>query len=235
MALTAFTCAGTGCESHILPMRPVERVETWAPDEPVAAGDTTQPATQPGTASVAAATAPATGPANTHLVVKVVDPNQTARFIYRASYDNIWQQAITVLNKSGFALDRQDYRLGVLSTQPLPGAQFIEFWKPQQVNFTDAMENTINNQRRTVRLTISKVPGKADFYEIGMQVLVERRSNPTEVIGGPLFVEGSGFGRNAITLQSDYAQPRGAAAVWVPIGHDPDLERKLIDALFQRI
>ena len=86
-----------------------------------------------------------------------------------------------------------------------------------------------------VRLTISKVPGKPEFYEIGMQVLVERKSNPTEIIGGPLFVEGSGFGRNAITLQSDYAQPRAPGATWYPIGHDPDLERKLIDALFQRI
>ena len=57
------------------------------------------------------------------MVVKVVDPNQTAKFIYKASYDNIWQQGITLLSRCGFSLDRKDYRLGVLMTQPLPSAR----------------------------------------------------------------------------------------------------------------
>jgi hypothetical protein len=231
-----------GCESHLVPLRPVERMEVWVPDDAAATqaavagsgASTMAAATEPAATQVAATEgAAATQPG--HMVVRVVDPNEISRYVYKATYDNVWQQAMALLTNTGFALDRQDYRDGVLTTKPLPSSQVLEFWKPQQVNFNDAMENTINNQRRTVRLTISKVPGKPDFYEIGLQVLVERKSNPTEVIGGPLFVEGSGFGRNAITLQSDYAQPHGPPATWVPIGHDPDLERKLIDALFQRI
>ena len=241
MAVAALAGVGAGCESHIQPLRPVQRIETWVTDEPVAAADATQPSTQPATApeTVAAAptagpaTAPATAPAG-RMVLKVVDPNQASRFIYNAGYDNVWQQAIGVLTKAGFTLDRQDYRLGVLSTKPLPGAQFVEFWKPQHVNALNAMENTINTQRRIVRITISRAE-KPDFYEIGVQVLVERQTNPTEEIGGPIFVEGSGFGRNAVTLRSDYAPLKPEVGRWVTMGHDPDMEKKLIDALFERI
>ncbi len=195
---------------------------------------TTATAASTSAASTSTASAPATQPG--HLVSRLIDPNQSARFVYKATYDTVWQQATLLLTNMGFSLDRRDYRLGVLTTNPLLSAQIIEFWKPQQVNSTDSLENTINNQRRTVRLTISKVAGKADFYQIAIQVLVERQNNPTEDIRGPVFVEGSGFGRDAITLRSDYLAP-GTPNVgkWLTLGHDPDMENKLLDALFKHI
>ncbi|HUO09181.1 MAG TPA: hypothetical protein VM008_12815 [Phycisphaerae bacterium] len=172
-----------------------------------------------------------------HLIVRVIDPNQTSRYIYHASYDNIWQQAMKLLTNTGFTLDRKDYRLGILTTKPLPSAQFVEPWKPQQTNFTNAMENTINMQQRTVRLSISPVPLKPDFYEIGIQVLVERQNNPIEQMGGPIFVEGSGFGRAQVSLRSDYtpAVITGIGPSWYVLGHDPDLEKKLLTELFKHI
>jgi hypothetical protein len=169
------------------------------------------------------------------IVLKTVDPNETARYIYNANYDNVWRQAIAVLNASGFELDRQDYRLGVLTTRSLPSAQMIQFWKPDHTNPTSAMENTINNQRRRARVSIYTVEGKPEFYQIAIQVIVERQTNPTEEIGGPILTAGSGFGRNRITLRSDYISSDTDAGRWNIIGHDPDLEAKLLDALFQRI
>jgi hypothetical protein len=232
-----------GCHSSIQPLRPVERVEMWVPDDaPTDSAAATmaaaaEPATLPASSQPAPPAVAATGPATRpgHMAVKVNDPNQTARFIYKASYDNIWQQSMLLLHHMGFELDRQDYRLGVMTTKSLPSAQIAEFWKPQHVDINDSLENTLNDQRRTVRLTISTVPGKPDFYEIGIQVLVERETNPSENIGGPVFVEGSGFGRNSITLRSDYSAPRPEPEAWVVLGHDPNLERKLINELFKRI
>ncbi|HEY4329363.1 MAG TPA: hypothetical protein VGN88_06485 [Phycisphaerae bacterium] len=249
VAMIAAAGVLNACASHLVPIRPIRQVDEWVPD---AAATSTAPATEaataPATATTAAVseTAPATTAAATetaatattqpgHMVSRMVDPNQTTKFIYDAGYDNVWQQATLLLSKTGFALDRQDYRLGVLTTLPLPSSQFIEFWKPQQTNIVNAMENTVNDQRRRVRISISKVEGKPEFYEIAVQVLVERETNPSEVIGGPVFVEGSGFGRNAITLRSDYAAPKDEPGDWVPVGRDPDLERKLLDQLFKRI
>jgi hypothetical protein len=227
--------AAAGCTSHIVPLRPVERVEEWVADDVPAtlAATETASATETAPATAATAEAPATRPGR--MVVRIIDPNETSRFIYKASYDNIWRQANGILTAAGFALDLEDYRRGEITSHPLPSAQIVEFWKPQHVDITDSLENTVNNQRRTLRLRISKVEGKPDFYQIGIQVLVERETNPTENIGGPLFVEGSGFGRNALSLRSDYAEPNSEPGRWVRIGHDPTLERKLMDELFNRI
>jgi hypothetical protein len=224
-----------------------------------AASTETAPATEPAIAATAPATEPATAPATEpataattepsepgtqnavpttrpgRMITRVIDPNQTARFVYNASYDNVWKQGLAILSSAGFALDRQDYRLGTITTQYLPSNQIVEFWKPQATTFTAMMENTINDQRRRIRLTISNVEGKPQFYEIAVQVIVERQTNPSEEIHGPLFVEGSGFGRNEISLRSDYAPPNVETARWIILGHDPDLERKLLDALFKRI
>jgi hypothetical protein len=276
LALGALLLPLAACaHSTIEPLKPLQRVEVWVPDDgsaaiqltdpepvpppsPAVARDeehevpaTTEPATLPAKidpvdvasgpatriASTQSSTAPATqdsgpstqdSPALENLppgrkVVKIIDPNQTARFVYKASYDNVWKQAMQLIARTGFTLDRRDYRLGVITTQALPSAQVIEPWKRQHAGFTNAMENTLHNQRRLLRLTISEVPGKPDFYQIAIQVLVERETNPSEVIGGPIFVEGSGFGRNALSLRSDYADPMGQPSRWVPLGHDPRL------------
>jgi hypothetical protein len=248
-------CVGAGlvvgCQSSLVPLRPVERVETWEPlvVTTASAGGmealTTMGAGTQGAASQVAASGPASGPATQattgpatqgmRKVVKIVDPNQTARFVYKANYDRIWQEAMQILAQTGFALDRKDYRLGVLTTKALPSSQILEFWKPQQTDANTAMENTVNSQRRTVRVTVAKVPGKPEFYEIGIQVLVERETNPSEKLGGPIFTEGSGFGRSELSLSSDYAPPKPEPAIWVPVGHDPKLEKKLLDQLFDKI
>ncbi len=266
IALTISALGATflaGCESNILPLQPLQRTEVWVPDAPVAASTqaatepTTAPTTQTADATPSATTAPTTQLASTapttqtasteaatqpttqpgHLVVRIIDPNETTRFVYHGDYDNIWKQAMDLLTKTGFEVDRTDYRLGILTTHTLPSAQIVEPWKPQQTNPKNAMENTMHDQVREVRVTISHIPNKPDFYEIGIQVRVSRQTNPAETIGGPIFVEGSGFGRNATVLRSDYAPTtdKDDPSRWVVIGHDPDLEKKLMDELFKRI
>lgn len=249
--LTALLAAALfgGCESNIRPIQPIRHVEVWVPDDattqPATQIASTMPSTEPATqaASTEPATAPATQFASTepshtgeHLITKIIDPNQTSRYIYKATYDNVWQHAMQLLARTGFTLDRKDYRLGILTTEPLPSSQIVEVWRPQQTNIKNALENTMHDQRRKVRLTISLVPGKPDFYEIAIQVLVERQSNPTETIGGPVFVEGSGFGRSQVSLRSDYT-PAGQKPkpIWYVVGHDPDLEHKLLKELFNHI
>lgn len=234
LMFVAFAVVACG-ESNLVPLRDIEFVEEWQPDETVAATQpTSQPDTQPDTQS--ATTEPTSQPATQpgRLVKRRIDPNQTTRFVYRATYENVYDQARLILNRFNFRLDRQDFRLGVLTTQPLPSSHLIEPWRPDHASTKNAVENTLHDQRRTVRITISKAP-KPDFYEIAVQVIVERATNPTEGLGGPIFVEGSGFGRNALTLRSDYITSDTGGPRWTPIGRDTQLERKLLDALFERI
>jgi len=237
LMFVAFAVVACG-ESNLVPLRDIEFVEEWQPDETVAAtAPATQATTQADTQS--ATTEPASQPATQpggggRLVKRRIDPNQTTRFVYRATYENVYDQARLILNRFNFRLDRQDFRLGVLTTQPLLSSHIIEPWRPDNANANNAIENTLHDQRRSVRITISKAP-KPDFYEIAVQVIVERATNPTEGLGGPIFVEGSGFGRNALTLRSDYITSETTGPRWTVIGRDTQLERKLLDALFERI
>lgn len=216
---TIISCAALGlvalglgaCQSTIVPLQPVG-------EEPVAATQT-QPATGPGGAEA----------------VRVVDPNQTTRFIYHATYDRVWRESLALFERLGYRIDRQDYRLGVLTTLPMESPQIVEPWRRDQTDAGNALENTINDQRRTIRLTIKTVEDKPDFYEIAVQVLVERETNPLESISGPVFVEGSAFGRNAVSLRSDYAATVAQAIAWVKVGHDTALEKKILAELFKKI
>jgi hypothetical protein len=168
-------------------------------------------------------------------VTKEVDPNQTAKFVYDADYDLVWQQATSLLTTMGFRLDRQDYRLGVLTTLPLHSPQIIEVWRRDRTGVMHALENTVNSQRHTIRLTIALVPGKPKFYEIAVQALVERQTNPTEALGGPIFATGSGFGQGVVTLRSDYLDSDKVYGVWNVQGRDPVLEKEIIAELFKHI
>jgi len=251
-----------GCESDIRPMREVRRVEVWEALPDVAALTTVpgeagggtragsqasaQASTRAGSSAQAttqlesvpdegqtAATEAATRPGR--MVVKVIDPNRTTRYVYKASYDRVWQEATLLIHRMGFALERKDYRHGMLTTVALSSPQIIEPWKRDNEGVKSAVENTLHSQRRAVRLTIKTVEGKPEFFEIGVQVVVERLTNPTEALGGPIFVTGSGFGTSGVSMQSDYAEVKPVGAAWVVIGHDPKLEKKLLDALFNKI
>ena len=86
--------------------------------------------------------------------------------------------------------------------------------------------------------TAGSLIGIGEIILLPLDVLkIKRQTNPAEDIGGPLFVEGSAFGRSSLSLRSDYATAAkaGDPAIWVLIGRDPTLEKKLLNALFKRI
>lgn len=220
-----------GCQSTIVPLQPVQEVEYWVPRD----GADTQPG---GLAATMPTTAPATGPATqgADLVrrVRIVDPNYTVRYVYRANYDKVWQEAMLLLNDLGYVVDRRDYRMGVLTSKPLRGGQILEPWRPDHTGPKAALEGTINAQRRFLRLKIDTVPEKPEFYAIAVQVLVERELNPSGNMA-LAYNFGSGFGRNPLTARSDLEEARPEPREWNLIGRDVALEKKILDRLFKRI
>lgn len=237
--LLGFT-ALLGCSTAIVPLKPVTTVEEWVPSRTTSTAPATQseaathpaPSTQvaltePSTTSAPetqAATTPTTQvttvPTEPKLVKhsRVVDPNQSVRYVYRGNYQHIWQEATGLLTHLGYVLDRQDYRMGVITTRERIAAQVAEPWRRDQTNASTALENTVNYQRRKIRLTIRVVEDRPEFYEIAVQVLVERLTNPQENIGDTAFARGSGFGATSLALQSDYVA--GGAAPSTPVTID---------------
>ena len=225
-AAAALVLCAAGCASTIVPLRDTVPL---AAQVPASARLVVEPGPAP-SATQAAATAPEVPPELAR------NPNETTRLVYRANYEDIFDQAEQVLTDMGFRIDRKDYRLGTISTLPEIAPQIAEPWRPDQVGWTNALENTINQDRWSVTITVRRVAGHPEFLAIGAQVLVERQTNPNEMIGGEAFVEGSGFGRNPLALRSDFSQPgTNQAPQWYLVGHQPGLENKVLNALFKRI
>ena len=72
----------------------------------------------------------------------------------RSEYDAIFAAAKDALHDNGFMLDRVDYRFGTITTRPLTAPTIMEPWHDGNTTFSQAAESTVNNQRRSVTVTI---------------------------------------------------------------------------------
>ena len=235
--IIVLACLLGGCgHSTIVPLReiPVAATESAA-TEPAATEPTTQPATTHADDAVAEAirqstTQPATMP-------RVEDPNQTTQSIYGGNYDVMWREARILLSQLGFRLDRQDYRQGVLTTLPLESPNVAEFWAPDRESFKSSLEATVNYYRRTVRVIIEP-RNNFESYRISVQVLVERQTNPTEDLRGPVHAGAGAFTRQRSGLRSDFVPsvPRDELKpIWYTVGREPGFEKFILKKLMTKI
>jgi len=87
----------------------------------------------------------------------------------------IMQIAENVLAKMHFTIDKADLDTGVIRTRPLPGAQFFEFWRSDNVGAFNVAEANLQSIRRIAKLDISP---QDDKLYIGCDVQVQRLSVP---------------------------------------------------------
>ena len=66
------------------------------------------------------------------------------------------QIAQDVLAKMHFTIDKADLDTGVIRTRPLPGAQFFEFWRSDNVGAFNAVEANLHSIRRTAKIDITQ-------------------------------------------------------------------------------
>ena len=88
----------------------------------------------------------------------------------------LWEASRDVLRRYGFTLDRQDFRAGVLTTHPMVGKHFFEFWRKDAVSPYDLAESTIQKIYRqvTVRLEPTEAGAGAETYKPLVKVVVSR-------------------------------------------------------------
>ncbi len=93
-------------------------------------------------------------------------------------YEAIWQASRSVLHDYYFTLDRQDRRAGIISTLPLVGRQFGEFWRKDAASEAELRENALQTIYRTATVTISELPDRSGAYQVTVQVNVARSDRP---------------------------------------------------------
>ena len=152
------------------------------------------------------------------------------------NFQALWQAGRRVLRKYNFTLDRQDRRAGVITTLPLTGKHFFEFWRTDAATNFDLAEGTIQTIYRVVRVTIRPAEANQGVYKPLVEVMIFRSNRPTPQVTSTseaydLFVMPGGE-RAGSDFLLDYERTvqtpeQRDASFTVYLGRDGELEKKL--------
>lgn len=127
--------------------------------------------------------------------VRYTEPVQSERKMSPAdrNYENLWQATLYVLRKYDFTIDRQDRRAGVITTEPLTGKHFFEFWRHDATTSSDKYENTVQTIYRSVCVNLTRSESHADQYTPRVMVTVARSNRGETNIISLSDAYGTGF------------------------------------------
>jgi len=142
------------------------------------------------------------------------------------------QAAEDVLGKMHFTIDKADAEQGLIRTRPLPGAQFFEFWRSDNVGAFNSTEANLHSIRRVAELNISQQGGQ--LY-IGCNVKVSRLSLPEQQISSSarayrMFSQSS----PAMQILALHPQQKKGMA-WVDLGNDTMLATEILKRIEKHV
>ncbi len=148
-------------------------------------------------------------------------------------FNKLWEAAKETVRGYQLALDREDYRAGVLTSVPEVSKQVFEIWRSDAGTLDESLANTTAAIRRTIRFEVSR--GEDGTYTLVPKVLVERQSiferRVTDVsqyrfaFAGPARAQPA---RTAVTLDPETYQDV-PVKYWYPIGRDLEMEKKVAE------
>jgi len=161
--------------------------------------------------------------------VDYTTPTAPARAVSPAekNFDAVWQASRQTLRKYHFRLDRQDRRAGVLTTEPLTGMHFFEFWRKDAARPADYSESTLQTIYRTATVTIRPTAPKASTYAAKVDVVLRRSSKAAVHVTSTSEAYGLFRARGKERHATDADRQVERMAHCVELGHDRSLEAKL--------
>lgn len=154
-------------------------------------------------------------------------------------FNRLWEAAKETVRDYQLALDREDYRAGVITSVPEVSKQVFEVWRSDAGTLDESLANTVGAIRRTIRFEVSR--GEDGTFTLVPKVLVERQSiferRVTDVsqyrfaFAGPTKAQPA---RTAVTLDPETYQDV-PVKYWYPIGRDFALEKKVAKRVEQEM
>jgi hypothetical protein len=148
-----------------------------------------------------------------------------------SDFGRLWEAAKDTARGYQVALDREDYRAGVITTVPEISKQVFEVWRADAGTAEEAVANTLGAIRRTIRFEVTR--NEDETYTLVPKVLVERQSiferRVTDVsqyrfaFAGPARQQPA---RTAVTLDPETYQ-EVPVKYWYPIGRDLEMEKQV--------
>ena len=181
------------------------------------------------------------------LVVKVqdgtleVEPNrgigtadmmEVAEDILRSMHFTIEKADVLRKSAKGRLTAESQGQSGFIRTRPLPGAQFFEFWRSDNVGTDNTLAANLHTIRRTVTLNISQQDRK---LRIGCEVQAQRLSLPERQVNSSARVYGM-FSLSSPSLQRLKLNPEQKKEMaWIDLGRDSQLETEILKRIETQI
>jgi hypothetical protein len=153
-----------------------------------------------------------------------------------SDFDKLWSAAERVARDRGFVIDREDYRDGLLTSQPLTSKQWFEVWRSDVQTPEDLADSSMATYRRTLSIEVEKKPDGT--YEASPYVLVERYVQSERPITSSVYLSRAFSGRQRHRRQGSAEADRGIrlpSRYWYPTGRDSVVERDIAKAMAHRV
>jgi len=142
------------------------------------------------------------------------------------------EAAEDVLARMHFDIEKADIDSGVIRTRPLPGAQFFEFWRSDNVGADNSLAANLHSIRRTVELNISQQDGELC---IGCDVRVQRLSIPEHRVSSSSRAYEM-FSQSRPSLQKLGLNPEQKEEMaWIDLDNDIRLAAEILKRIEARI
>lgn len=147
------------------------------------------------------------------------------------------EAAVVTLRDGGYAVDRADFRLGVVTARPEPVATALEPWHASRQLDGDAWAATAGHLQRIVRIDFAEPPSEASdkltaAVPMRIQVQLERFEVPTRRVINA--AKGRVFSALA-EVPAPWSQRGIDPRYWRPMGRDAAEEQRLQKALSQAL
>ena len=139
-------------------------------------------------------------------------------------YDEMWERAISTLNRFHFQVARESKLEGIIETHYRAGANLLELWHPDSVGYANRLESTLKSVRRRVVVTFES--STQDSFILNVRVDKDVEDLPgvaANYEGGATFPESQPLERD---LDQVLGQSDGSR--WISKGTDPLLEAEIL-------
>ena len=148
-------------------------------------------------------------------------------------FQKLWDACKGEMYTRLFPVDREQYRDGLLTSEPVVSKQFFELWRTDAVNVHDVAESSLATIRRTLRFEV--VRKEDGSYEMTPKVLVERFQSTERRLTAINQYHDSFSAARAYSDAPDESGAPAAADYWYPLRRDLALEKNLADSIQHRL
>jgi len=153
--------------------------------------------------------------------------------VQSADFQKLWEACRSTLINDQFEIDREDYRLGVLTTQPMISKQFFEMWRSDAGTAHEIAQDSLQTIRRTVHVEFER--GADGLFYARPKVVLEQSAHPERRITAQAQFTQAFV---AIGEQPNRTNEEGESVpnrYWYALGRDDAMEKELANSVREKL